>query len=81
MEKNNLYFSLLNYGMVPLSRVTYQEKGGPKIQDKETDDKSNKGRALMKADKKNTENQKYKIQNMKKLKQEEKTELTNHDDE
>ncbi len=29
-----------------------QEKGGPKMQDTETDDKSNKGQALMKADKK-----------------------------
>ncbi len=32
--------------------VTTQEKGGPKMQDTETDDKSNKGQALMKADKK-----------------------------
>ncbi len=39
------------------------------MQDTETDDKSNKGRAVMKAVKK--ENQKSKIQNMKKLKQEE----------
>ncbi len=40
--------------------VTIQEKGGPKMQDTETDDKSNKGRAFMKADKKY---RKPKIQN------------------
>ncbi len=40
--------------------VTFQEKGGPKMQDTETDDKSNKGRASMKADKKY---RKPKIQN------------------
>ncbi len=50
------------------------------MQDTETDDKSNKGWALMKTDKKY---RKPKIQNpeWKKLKQEEKTKLTNHDDE